>query len=204
MNDYELVKLLARRSDKDISKILSLIEEKLVFFKFILRFDTAIFLVAKDLNIDIQSEIKSRKSKLDERYGYSDSLYPVLLKYLRLIGIDSVVDVQVVIYNINSDQSFTVKSGKKGTYSSLDIFDVQENTSRLVFWNERSGETSKFKVGDRITVKNARIRYYKGDYELHVMKNTEITITGTTSIPKPFQKEIKTTRNAITNFYRDF
>ncbi len=161
-----LIEELISKSGLDEPQIKQKIEQKKAKFKNILNDETAAFLVAKELGINIDdSEITiTPLNVLDES--------------------SKNVNVLVTIKSIFPKNVYS-NNGKEGFFYNASIYDLTKQMP-LTIWNQENS----FKAGDIVLIKNAYISKFKDTLKLNTSNLSEIILKGQKEIAPSANKTV--------------
>ena len=84
--------------------------------------------------------------------------------------------ITLEVQNIYPAKEFTTKEGRKGRIATAIVSDEDGNTTRLALWGRHSSLGQDAGLGAKIRVVNAYVKEGMKGLELHVNKNTRISI----------------------------
>jgi replication factor A1 len=127
---------------------------------------TALFVIAKELGIEVDQQAKSQSSEQDYSIGQLS---------------DSTQNVNVVgrVVNFSDIRTFLRKDGTQGQFSWFWIFDSKDQI-KVVLWDERAKivKDNAFANDVLVRVLNGQVKRNRdGNYEIHVGSRSDIEIS---------------------------
>ncbi len=157
----KLVDFIAENANVSKDEVMNRINEKLSQFSNMISKEGAAFLVASELNVDL--------NKLNESF----------LKLNELID-GTEANVKIKILRDNGVTEFVRNDGNPGKVRSFLVGD-ETGITRLVLWNDLV-DMFDFEVGKSYEIKNVRVKKNRDYYELHLSSSTKVKVIEDTNV----------------------
>ena len=162
MQDIEtILEKIAAETGKTIKEVKKMVEEKKEKFSGLLTEEGAAFMIAKELNVELEKQEYIPKNNTQAKVS-------------EIIDGMNAIDLELKVLHVFSPKTFE-KEKRKGKLCSLIVGDETGET-RLTIWNETIKKLDGIERGDTIIARNCYVKSFQEKPQLSLSFNGDITL----------------------------